>query len=108
VTPSPWGLAAASGAYLLAEERNWARGLDRGAGQAPRFYLAMGFAIAAGAATSLLGLPPIQLLYRASIAGGVATSVGLVLAAMGRFPVSRSNDRPCSWGSKSSGSSGHD
>lgn len=89
---------AASGAYLLAEARDWTSGLDRGAGQAPQFYLAMAVAIVVGAATSLLGLPPIQLLYWASIAGGIGTPVGLVLLllvaaderAMGRGPVSRS------------------
>jgi Mn2+/Fe2+ NRAMP family transporter len=89
---------AASGAYLLAEARDWTRGLDRGAGQAPQFYLAMAVAIVVGAAISLLGLPPIQLLYWASIAGGIGTPVGLVLLllvaaderAMGRGPLGRS------------------
>lgn len=88
---------AASGAYLLGEEFNSTRGLDRSAGQAPRFYAGMGLAIVAGAAISLLGLPPIQLLYWASIAGGLGTPVGLVLLllvaadqrAMRSRPVSR-------------------
>lgn len=88
---------AASGAYLLGEEFSWTRGLDRGASQAPKFYAAMGLAIVAGAAISLISLPPIQLLYWASIAGGLATPVGLVMLllvasdqrAMGGRPVSK-------------------
>lgn len=73
---------AASSAYLLGEQLDWRRGLDRGPGRAPRFYAAMVVAILIGAVVSLVGLPPIHLLYWASIAGGLGTPVGLVLLLM--------------------------
>ena len=85
---------ASTSAYVLGEEFEWARGPD-GAGQPPSFYVATLLTVLAGAGVSLIGLPPIQLLYWASIAGALPTPLGLVLLllvaadprAMGSCPV---------------------
>jgi Mn2+/Fe2+ NRAMP family transporter len=87
-----------SSAYLLGEECRWRQGPGLGPRQAPAFYAATVLALLAGAAVALLGLPPIQLLYWASIAGGLGAPVGMVLLllvagdprAMGGHRVGRS------------------
>jgi Mn2+/Fe2+ NRAMP family transporter len=89
---------ADSSAYLLGEECRWRQGPGLGPRQAPAFHAATLLAILVGAAVALLGLPPIQLLYWASIAGGLGAPVGLVLLllvagdrrAMGRGRVGHS------------------
>lgn len=89
---------AACSAYLLGEECGWRQGPDLNLSQAPASYAAMVLVILVGAVIALLGLPPIQLLYWASIGGGLATPVGLVLLvlvagdprAMGKRRVGRS------------------
>ncbi|HKF77419.1 MAG TPA: divalent metal cation transporter [Candidatus Dormibacteraeota bacterium] len=85
-------------AQLVGEQARWEHSPGLGPTQAPAFYGATVLAIVVGAVIALLGLPPIQLLYWASIAGGLATPIGLVLLllvagdsrAMGRSRVGKS------------------
>jgi Mn2+/Fe2+ NRAMP family transporter len=69
----------ATAAYLLATERNWPRSLERRPSSAPAFYAAMAAAVALAAGISFVGISPIRLLFIASIAGGVAPPVSLLL-----------------------------
>lgn len=86
---------AASSSYLLSREFEWRLGLSKKFAQARRFYLAMGGMLLIGAVASFAGVPPIRLLFIASIAGGLATPIGLVFLllsarnrrAMHRHPI---------------------
>jgi len=65
-------------AYTVAEEFDWERGLSHRLRAAPRFYATVAVAVVLAAGSTFLGVAPMQLLFVASVLGGVATPVGLV------------------------------
>jgi len=67
----------ATTAYVVGAQFDWRRGLSEGIGRARRFYGVLVASVAAGVVTSLVGVPPVELLVVASVAGGLATPVGL-------------------------------
>ncbi len=72
-------LAATSG-YVVCAAFDWRRGLDVPLGRCSwRFYAVMLGSLVLGAAMTHLGMEPIQLLFAASILGGLGTPVLLVL-----------------------------
>src|SRR5712691_6246799 len=82
-------------AYVVGAEFDWRRSLSEPVRKAPRFYALMAVALAAGTAVAMTGTSPIQLLFFASIVGGIGTPVTLVYLlliagdrrAMGEYPV---------------------
>ncbi len=70
---------AGTSAYVMAEAFGWRRSLDAHFHQAPKFYIALLISLTIGAAITLLGIHPIQLLFASSIAGGLGTPVTLAL-----------------------------
>ena len=69
----------ATAAYLVTETFGWVGRLDESFFRAPRFYATMLVVTVVGCAIALSGIPPIRLLFASSIAGGLATPIGLVL-----------------------------
>ena len=69
---------ASTSAYVLAAQNGWTRGLTLPVRQAGRFYGALVGGVALGTGLAFIGVSPIRLLYIASVAGGLATPVGLV------------------------------
>ncbi|SBT45343.1 NRAMP (natural resistance-associated macrophage protein) metal ion transporters [Micromonospora narathiwatensis] len=72
----------ASGGYVTASAFGWPRGLSRTPRQAPRFYAVVVVQALAGVALAMAGIGPIRLLFAASLIGGVATPLGLVLLVL--------------------------
>jgi len=72
----------ASGGYVTASAFGWPRGLSRTPRQAPRFYAVVVVQALAGVALAMTGIGPIRLLFAASLIGGVATPLGLVLLVL--------------------------
>jgi Mn2+/Fe2+ NRAMP family transporter len=68
----------ATTAYVVGDSFDWRTGLSERITKAWRFYAVLGASIALGAVISLVGISPIQILFVASIAGGVGTPVSLV------------------------------
>jgi Mn2+/Fe2+ NRAMP family transporter len=68
----------ATTAHVVGDSFDWRTGLSQRITKAPRFYAVIGGSIALGAVISLVGISPIQILFVASIAGGVGTPVSLV------------------------------
>jgi len=64
-------------AYVVGAEFRWRRGVSAPVAHAPRFYLALVLATVVAVLITLSGLSAIQLLFYASIAGGLGTPVGL-------------------------------
>ncbi|HXM57345.1 MAG TPA: divalent metal cation transporter [Candidatus Dormibacteraeota bacterium] len=89
-------LAATTGS-VVCQQFGWRAGLDLRPREAPAFYGVMAGSLALAVAISLVAVPPIALLVAASIAGGLATPVGLVFlllvardrTAMHGLPVGR-------------------
>lgn len=73
-------ILAGSTAYAVAQTFGWPGSLDAPFGAAPRFYAVVLGALAVAAVASFAGIPPIALLYWASIAGGIATPLTLFFA----------------------------
>ncbi|WP_433533219.1 NRAMP family divalent metal transporter [Micromonospora sp. CA-263727] len=71
-----------TGGYVAASAFGWPRGLSRTPRQAPRFYAVVVAQTLAGVALALSGIGPIQLLFVASLIGGIATPLGLVMLAL--------------------------
>lgn len=69
---------AATTAYLLTQELHWQQGLSQKVKHAKRFYAVAGGAMVVAIGISMAGVPPIRLLFIASIAGGLGTPIGLV------------------------------
>ena len=69
---------AATTAYILGEQFGWRRGLSRKVTRAPRFYVALGAALAVGVAASFAGVSPMRLLFVSGIVGGLGTPISLV------------------------------
>ena len=72
-------ILASSTGYVVAQTLGWTGTLDAPATAARRFYAVIIIVLAIAAAGALLGLPPIRLLFSASIAGGLGTPITLVL-----------------------------
>ena len=68
----------ATTAHVVGDSFDWRTGLSERITRARRFYAVLGASIALGAAISLVGISPIQVLFVASIAGGLGTPVSLV------------------------------
>jgi Mn2+/Fe2+ NRAMP family transporter len=89
-------ILASSTAYVVSHTFGRSDTLDAPFGSAKMFYAIILASLLVGAGGSLLGLPPIQLLVWASIAGGLGTPITLVLmnvvarnrAAMGDYRIS--------------------
>jgi Mn2+/Fe2+ NRAMP family transporter len=70
---------AGTSAYVVAEMFGWRASLDAKFAHAPRFYVALMFSLAAGAAIAFAGISPIAILFYSGIAGGIGTPITLVL-----------------------------
>lgn len=68
---------AGTSAYVVAEMFGWRKGIDARFQQAPFFYTVVVATLAIGAGVAFLGIPPVQLLFTGSIAGGLATPITL-------------------------------
>ncbi|MEU2615415.1 divalent metal cation transporter [Micromonospora sp. NPDC007271] len=73
---------ASSGGYVTASAFGWPRGLSRTPRQAPRFYAVVVAQALVGVALAATGIGPIRLLFVASLVGGIATPLGLVLLVL--------------------------
>lgn len=69
----------ASAAYLVGAHFDWRRGLSQPVSRAGRFYAVLAAPIGLAAAAALAGLPVLGTLVAASVIGGIATPVGLVI-----------------------------
>jgi Mn2+/Fe2+ NRAMP family transporter len=69
----------ASTAYVIGAQFDWRRGLSQPVGQARRFYVALAAPIALAAAVTVAGVPVLPMLVAASVIGGFATPIGLVI-----------------------------
>lgn len=89
-------LAATTG-YLLGAEFDFSFGLSKSFSEATEFYIVVAAALLLAAAISFIGISAIQLLYVASIAGGLGTPISLAFLlvvardrrVMGARPVGR-------------------
>lgn len=72
-------ILASSTAYAVAHTFGWNGTLGARVAEAPRFYSIIVLSLVVAAAGAFLGLPPIRLLFWASIAGGLGTPITLVL-----------------------------
>ncbi len=68
----------ATTAHVVGDSFDWRTGLSERITRAGRFYAVLGASIALGAGISLAGISPIQILFAASIAGGLGTPFSLV------------------------------
>lgn len=73
-------ILAATTAYVAAQTLGWNAGLNATFREAPAFYWVIVGSLALAAGFSFTGLSPISLLYWASVAGGLATPLTLLLA----------------------------
>jgi Mn2+/Fe2+ NRAMP family transporter len=64
-------------AYVTGAEFRWRRGLSEPLRRAPAFYAALGATTLLAVLVTLWSRSPIQLLFDASIAGGIGTPIGL-------------------------------
>ncbi len=87
----------ASTAYMTGAQFDWRRGLSQPVRQARRFYAVMAVPAGLAVAVTLAGVPVLPMLVAASVIGGLATPVGLVILirlardqqVMGGRPISR-------------------
>jgi Mn2+/Fe2+ NRAMP family transporter len=70
---------AATSAYVVGAQLRWRVGLSLSVHEARHFYTVLVAGIFAGVLIAVSGLSPVHLLYVASVAGGLATPVGLVV-----------------------------
>ena len=68
---------AATSAYVLGSEFGWVTGLSRKPQRAYRFYAALAATLALGVVVSFAGVSPINLLFIASIIGGLGTPISM-------------------------------
>ncbi len=68
---------AGTSAYVVSEMFGWRKGVDAIFQQAPRFYIVVMATLALGVGIAFIGIPPVRLLFVASIAGGLATPITL-------------------------------
>jgi Mn2+/Fe2+ NRAMP family transporter len=87
----------ATTAHVVGAQFDWRRGLSQGVGRARGFYAVLAASAGLAIAVTLSGVPVIAMLVTASILGGIATPIGLVIMALlardprviGSRPVSR-------------------
>lgn len=72
----------ATTAYAVGAEFDWRRGLSKRVRHARGFYAVLTASIAMGVAVDLAGIPLLTMLVAASIVGGLATPIGLVLLVL--------------------------
>jgi Mn2+/Fe2+ NRAMP family transporter len=70
---------ASTSAYVLSAQLGWRAGLSKRVREARQFYAVVAAGMALGVAVAYSGLSPVRLLYVASVAGGLAAPVGLVV-----------------------------
>jgi len=70
---------ASTSAYVLAETFGWRKGLSTKPRRAPHFYASLLASLAVSVIVAYAGVSPIRLLFLASIAGGLATPITLVM-----------------------------
>jgi Mn2+/Fe2+ NRAMP family transporter len=68
----------ATTAHVVGDSFDWRTGLSQQLTRARRFYAVLAASIALGAAISLVGISPIQILFVASIAGGLGAPFSLL------------------------------
>jgi Mn2+/Fe2+ NRAMP family transporter len=73
---------AAGTANAVASTFRWGGSLDKPFSEAKRFYATLFIGVATGTAFTLFAIPPIKLLFIASIAGGIGTPVTLALLVL--------------------------
>ncbi len=73
---------AAGTASAVSSTFRWGGSLDKHYDEARRFYATLFIGVATATALALIGIPPIKLLFWASIAGGIGTPVTLGLLIM--------------------------
>ena len=66
-------------AYVVGAQFDWRRGLSEGIGRAPAFYGVLAASVGLAPAVSLAGISVIDMLVVASVIGGLASPIGLVL-----------------------------
>ncbi len=71
-------LVACTG-YMVGAQFDWRRGLSVPVGRAPRFYAALIVPVALAVAVTLASVPVLGMLVGASLIGGLATPIGLVI-----------------------------
>lgn len=69
----------ASTAHVVGAHFDWRRGLSQPVGQARRFYATLASSAVLAVAVTVAGVPVLAMLVAASVAGGLATPVGLLL-----------------------------
>ena len=69
----------ASTAYVVGAQFDWRRGLSQPVGRARRFHVVLAGSLGLAIAVTLADVPVFSTLVAASIAGGLATPIGLVL-----------------------------
>lgn len=69
----------ASTAHVVGAQFDWRRGLGQRVGRARRFYAVLVAPLVLAAAASLAGIPVLATLVAASVLGGLATPVGIVV-----------------------------
>jgi len=69
----------ASTGHVVGAHFDWRRGLSQPVGQARRFYATLASSAVLAIAVTVAGVPVLTTLVAASVAGGLATPVGLVL-----------------------------
>jgi Mn2+/Fe2+ NRAMP family transporter len=73
---------AGTSAYVVAEMFDWRKGVDAKFQQARRFYIVVLVTLALAVGIAFVGVPPVQLLFAGSIAGGLATPITLFFVLM--------------------------
>jgi Mn2+/Fe2+ NRAMP family transporter len=69
----------ASTAYVIGAKFDWRRGLSEGISHAGGFYMVMAASIGLAIVVDLAGVPLVGMLVAASVIGGVATPIGIIL-----------------------------
>jgi Mn2+/Fe2+ NRAMP family transporter len=86
----------ASTSYVIGAEFNWRRGLFEGIGHARGFYAVLAASIGLAVAVDLAGVPLLGMLVAASMIGGVATPLGIILLVRLARDARVMGDRPIS------------
>jgi len=90
-------------AYVVGAEFGWRRGLSEPVARAPRFYAALAVSTAAAVLVTLGHVSAIQLLFYASIAGGIGTPVALACLLVLARDGSVMHGRPIGGGLRTAG-----
>jgi Mn2+/Fe2+ NRAMP family transporter len=88
---------AASSAYVIGDQFGWRTGLSRHVSDAKPFYATLIGVLAVAAAVALAGVSPIELLFAASIAGGIGTPIGIFFLLFSLRARSAPRDARAGW-----------